>query len=117
MLLRGVRAFARTPHLNQPLSYSFQGGTSPPPAIGNARTGCSRGGGFFLHALLPAHPLPAARQGLDQSPLAHREHAKTDVISLTDKKSVLMHQHEQAEHCSVSLVCTTARCVEKKMES
>ena len=65
----------------------------------------------FLHALLPAHPLPAARQGLDQSPLAHREHAKTDVISLTDKKSVLMHQHEQAEHCFVGLVCTTARCV------
>lgn len=64
-----------------------------------------------MHALLPAHPLPAARQGLDQSPLAHREHAKTDVISLTDKKSVLMHQHEQAEHCFVGLVCTTARCV------
>ena len=44
----------------------------------------------FLHALLPAHPLPAARQELDQSPLAHREHAKTDVISLTlDKRPQL----------------------------
>ena len=34
----------------------------------------------FLHALLPAHPLPVARQGLDQSPLAHREHERVPLI-------------------------------------
>jgi hypothetical protein len=37
-----------------------------------------------------------------------------NVISLTDKKSVLMHQHEQAEHCFAGLVCTTARCVREE---
>ena len=57
----------------------------PPPSGIPARA--APGAAGFLHALLPAHQVPAARQGLDQSPLgvstlvgqvAHRPRLRND---------------------------------------
>ena len=50
----------------------------------------------FLHALLPAHPLPAARQGLDQSPFRREHHTRSLVIHDNgDSEAPVLSQHPQ----------------------